>query len=443
MKLYNSKTRQLEIFTPLQAGRVSMYVCGPTVYGEAHLGNVRPLVVFDTLRRSFEQLGYVVDYVSNYTDVDDKIIDKAQSEGVDESVITERYIKAYETLRTSLNALDLAATPRVTDTLESIVAFIDALVQKGYAYVVDGDVFFRVNKAENYGEISKQRVDELLAGARVEASLHKENPLDFVLWKKTEEGLKWPSPWSNGRPGWHTECVVMIDEHFHGMIDIHGGGMDLKFPHHENEVAQARACLHHPLANVWMHNGMLNIDGEKMSKSLGNVWLAKDLIQALGGNVVRWLMLSAHYRAPLNVSQTILDAATTEVNKLENTLRSTEIKAQLKGFSLKLSNPELQLSAFMDALADDLNTPNAVKVIFDTQKALNQATRQAEFTMEVAQLYQSLRRMLDIFGLRIETTTLSPEQIALFEAWQAAKVAQDFVRADALRQTLMEQNLLI
>lgn len=443
MKLYNSKTSQVEIFKPIKPNHVSMYVCGPTVYGDAHIGNARPIVVFDTLKRCFEALGYSVDFVSNYTDVDDKIIDKAYSEGVKESLITERYIEAYEQIRQGLNAQALSATPKVTDTIEKIVAFIAELVDKDFAYAIDGDVYFRVDKAKQYGEISKQRLDDLLAGARIEAQSNKENPLDFVLWKKTELGVQWESPWGLGRPGWHTECVVMIDEHFHDMIDIHGGGMDLKFPHHENEVAQARACLHHPLANVWMHNGMLNIDGEKMSKSLGNVWLAKDLLKELGSNVLRWLMLSVNYRAPLNISDEIIETAKTEVLKIQTVLKATQIKAQLNQTTIETEATHALYQEFLDAMQDDLNTPNAMKVIFDTVKALNAALRQKTLDETVSVLYQSLVKMLWILGLKFDTIHLNPDQIQLYDTWNQAKANKDFELADQMRQQLMDQNILV
>jgi len=443
MKLYNSKTSQVELFKPIKPNHVSMYVCGPTVYGDAHIGNARPIVVFDTLRRAFEALGYSVDFVSNYTDVDDKIIEKALHEGVHETIITDRYIDAYEQIRQDLNAQRLSATPRVTDTIDKIVAFIGELIDQGYAYAIDGDVYFRVDKASSYGEISKQRLDDLLAGARIEAQSKKENPLDFVLWKKTELGIQWPSPWGQGRPGWHTECVVMIDEHFHDMIDIHGGGMDLKFPHHENEVAQARACLHHPLANVWMHNGMLNLDGEKMSKSLGNVWLAKDVLKELGLNVVRWLMLSVNYRAPLNISDEIIETAKTEVLKIQTVLKATQIKAQLNAYTLDTNATHELYTAFLEAIQDDLNTPNAMKVIFDTTKALNAALRPKTFDESVAILYQNLLKMIWVLGLKFEPIQLNEAQLQLFEAWNQAKIDKDFEHADRLRQDLIDQNILV
>ena len=381
MKLYNSKTNQIETFKPIKPNEVSMYVCGPTVYGEAHIGNARPIIVFDTLRRLFLALGYKVDFVSNYTDVDDKIIQKAINEAVDETVITKRYIEAYEAVRNSLNALPIEHNPKVTENIEGIVAFIQDLVNQGYAYDVNGNVYFRVEKANEYGEISKQRIEDLLVGARIEAESEKENPLDFTLWKKTDQGIQWDSPWGKGRPGWHTECVVMIHEHFHHMIDIHGGGMDLKFPHHENEVAQSRACLHHGLANVWMHNGMLNIDGEKMSKSLGNVMLAKDVIAQLGSAVVRWMMMSVDYRSPLNITDDVVETAKTEVNKALSALRQVEIKVQLSDLEIKDMDHTPFYDAFLEAMQDDLNTPNAMKTIFDVIKSLNSLIRSKSLKM--------------------------------------------------------------
>lgn len=269
--IYNNATNQIEEFVPIKPGEVSMYVCGPTVYNYAHIGNARPIVVFDTLRRVLQADGYKVEYISNVTDVDDKIINKAIEEGVDEEVIATRYLNAYLDLRKKLNTVELAATPKVTETMDEIIAFISELMAKGYAYEVSGDVYFRVSKIKDYGLHSKQNIEELEVGSRVQENTLKENPLDFALWKKTDKGINWDSPFGSGRPGWHTECVVMINDHFNSKIDIHGGGMDLKFPHHENEIAQAKACFNHGLANYWMYNGMLNIDGEKMSKSLGNV----------------------------------------------------------------------------------------------------------------------------------------------------------------------------
>lgn len=443
MRLFNSKSNQLETFKPIRENEVSMYVCGPTVYGEAHIGNTRPIIVFDTLRRTFEALGYSVHYISNYTDVDDKIIQKALLEGVDETVITARYIAAYQAVRDSLHTAPLAKAPKVTETIPQIIDFIDRLVQKGYAYNVDGNVYFRVTKSETYGEISKQKIEDLLVGARIEKDTEKENPLDFALWKKTDAGIQWDSPWGKGRPGWHTECVVMIEDYFHGMIDIHGGGMDLKFPHHENEVAQAHACYDHGLANIWLHNGMLNIDGEKMSKSLGNVMQAKDMISLLGGNVIRWLMLSAHYRAPLNINDAVIETAKTEIQKAETLLKQIEIKSQLNDLSLTGSLESDSYKAFLEAMEDDLNTPNAIKAIFDAIKELNAANRQRQWPENIGNLYVSLRKMLEIMGIEIPAIVLTQDHRELFKAWNDAKAAKDFGLADQYRQKLTDANLLV
>jgi cysteinyl-tRNA synthetase len=443
MRLYNSRTTTIEPFVPLEPGKVKLYVCGPTVYGEAHIGNARPVIVFDTLRRTFEALGYAVDYVSNITDVDDKIIQKAIREGVSETVITDRYTAAYNAVRQALNTRTLTFNPKVTDTIDPIIRFIEQLVQEGFAYTVNGNVYFRVLKSERYGEISKQRLEDLVVGARIDEDPDKESPLDFALWKRTEEGLQWDSPWGKGRPGWHTECVVMINDYFKGPIDIHGGGMDLKFPHHENELAQAKACLHHHLANVWMHNGMLNIDGEKMSKSLGNVLLAKDIIAKLGANTVRWMMLSAHYRAPLNISDEVVEQAQTELGKAVTVLRQIDVRAQLNGIKPRLDKESEFYPRFLSAMEDDLNTPNAIAVIFDAIKAVNQALRQREVhEQQIAALTASIRGMLDVLGIKLPVLTLSEEQKALFAQWNAAKAAKDYAAADMARQQLMDQGLL-
>ena len=442
MKLYNSKTNQIETFKPIKPNEVSMYVCGPTVYGEAHIGNARPIIVFDTLRRLFLALGYKVDFVSNYTDVDDKIIQKAINEAVDETVITKRYIEAYEAVRNSLNALPIEHNPKVTENIEGIVAFIQDLVNQGYAYDVNGNVYFRVEKANEYGEISKQRIEDLLVGARIEAESEKENPLDFTLWKKTDQGIQWDSPWGKGRPGWHTECVVMIHEHFHHMIDIHGGGMDLKFPHHENEVAQSRACLHHGLANVWMHNGMLNIDGEKMSKSLGNVMLAKDVIAQLGSAVVRWMMMSVDYRSPLNITDDVVETAKTEVNKALSALRQVEIKVQLSDLEIKDMDHTPFYDAFLEAMQDDLNTPNAMMRIFDVVKAININLRARELKDEIFAQYHDLKAMLDVLGIEHIYFNVSDELKEVYKKWNQAKIDKDFALADEYRKVLMEANVL-
>lgn len=442
IKLYNTKSNKIEEFKPIRENEVSMYVCGPTVYNHAHIGNARPLIVFDTLRRMFEAQGYTVNYASNFTDVDDKIIKTAKEEGVTEKDITTRYIDAYQKLRGSLNTLPLYAQPKVTETMEDIINFIDELVKLDYAYAVDGDVYFSVDSVKSYGEISHQKLEDLMVGARIEENSKKRNPLDFTLWKATEEGIQWDSPWSKGRPGWHTECVVMIDNVFGGQIDIHGGGMDLRFPHHENEVAQSQACHHHAIANYWMHNAMINIDGQKMSKSLGNVRWAKDVIEMLGADVVRWLMLSVHYRGELNFSDETIETAKTELNKVKMALKQAELKIALQNADASEVLDE-GYAKFIDAMNQDMNTPNAYAVIFEEVKKLNTLCRTREVNFEaLTSAVYSLRKMLEILGVMIPVLTLSEDDRALYQAWMNAKAQKDFAKADEVRAQLMERGIL-
>ena len=444
MKLYNSYTLKVEEFVPIEEGKVSMYVCGPTVYNHAHIGNARPIVVFDTLRRTFEALGYKVKYVSNFTDVDDKIINKAIEEGVSEREVADRYIKAYNDVRSSLNIIPIDVTPRVTETMDEIIEFIGKLVDNGSAYVVDGDVYFSVDADDKYGELSHQKLDDLMAGARVETDDKKRNPLDFALWKKTEKGIKWDSPWGEGRPGWHTECVVMIGKEFnHGLIDIHGGGKDLKFPHHENEMAQSECCNNHHLANYWVHNGMLETKGGKMSKSLGNTQWAKDVIAEHGANLVRWFLLSGKYRDSLIYDDETFNAAKTELNKIETALKQAEVKAQISNIEFGDSYNEEKYQQFLDQMADDLNTPNAYMVIFDTLKLLNQALRTKDIDYKaVEENYNAIEKMLEVLGIFIDKTIMSDEDKDIYNKWNEAKANKDFDSADVYRNQLIEKGIL-
>lgn len=422
-----------------------MYVCGPTVYNYPHIGNARPIVVFDTLRRTFQAIGYNVKMVSNYTDVDDKIIKVAKECGVSEAEITEKFINAYNHDRLSLHAAMPDAAPRVTETMDAIIAFIKLLVDKGHAYEIEGDVYFRVNSVESYGKLSNQQIEDLLVGARIDENSKKENPLDFTLWKKTEEGIKWDSPWSVGRPGWHTECVVMINQEFGGehTIDIHGGGMDLKFPHHENEIAQSRAAYDSPIANYWIHNGMVNIDGEKMSKSLGNVIWAKDMIAKIGGNVLRWVMLSAHYRAPLNINEEAIETANKELNRVATAMKQAYVKLGLADVMMDETYDEKQLAPFLEAMQDDLNTPNAFAAVFETVKVLNQALRQRESDLQaVKALVRTLEKMMDVLGIELARLTMSEEDKQLHRQWKAAVKEKDFDTADQYRAKLIEKGIL-
>ena len=330
IKLYNSLSNKVEIFTPIVEGKISMYVCGPTVYNYQHIGNARPVVVFDLFKRFFEYVGYEVKFVSNLTDVDDKIINQALLENISEKKITDKYSKAYFKMVEDLNAFKADITPCVTNTMDEIIKFIEILVEKEFAYEINGNVYFRVNKLKSYGVLSNFEKENLLVGARIEENDEKESPLDFTLWKKTDKGISWDSKWSNGRPGWHSECVVMIKDNFGGKIDIHGGGNDLKFPHHENEIVQSVAVDNHQLANYWLHNGMIYMDNEKMSKSLGNLRWAKDLIKEYGGNVIRMNLLSAPYRAPANFSTQTLQNSKKEVDKIIFTMKQANFFALIR-----------------------------------------------------------------------------------------------------------------
>lgn len=444
MRLFNSRTGNVEVLQPLEPGKVSMYVCGPTVYNYPHIGNARPIVVFDTLKKALEAEGYAVNYISNYTDVDDKIIKAAMEEGTDEKTVTDRFIEAYAQTRRDLNAEQPDVSPRVTETMDEIIRFIGDLVEKGAAYQAGGDVYYRVSSDPMYGELSHQRPEDLEVGARIEESTVKENPLDFTLWKQTDKGIRWDSPWSKGRPGWHTECVVMIQDVFgKPLIDIHGGGMDLKFPHHENEIAQCRSLHDTSLANVWVHNGMINIDGLKMSKSLGNVWWAKDLIAQFGGNVVRWVMITTHYRAPLNLNEEAFSAAARELEKIRTAMKQASVKLQLADWSRTPDLEEGLWKQFMDAMDDDLNTPNAAAVIFEAVKKLNQAARARELDGDlVASLLETLTRMLHVMGIEFSLPVLTAGDRELWHRWKAAVKAKEFGTADACRAELQQRDIL-
>ncbi len=444
MNLYNSKTNSVETFTPIHKGKVSMYVCGPTVYNHPHIGNARPIVVFDLLRRILIELGNEVHYVSNYTDVDDRIIQKAKDEGLDETQIAGRYIAAYEDVRRGLFADAVDAKPKVTENMDEIIAFIEELIELEFAYESNGDVYFRVNKVKDYGAISSQNIDALKIGARIEENMQKESSLDFVLWKDTnDEGIKWDSPWGQGRPGWHTECVVMIQDEFNtNLIDIHGGGQDLKFPHHENESAQAKAVHHHDIANYWVHNAMLNIDGEKMSKSLGNVTWAKDYIQQFGGNVTRYLLLSTHYRLILNISDDVLAQAQKEIQKFEGIFKQVSLKLSSQGDTLGQEHDEDLFNDFMDQLKDDMNVANALVHVNETVKKINQALRSQYDFEAISRPMNTLIKMMNVLGLDFKLTQFTDEEKTLLSDWDIAKAEKRFEDADKLRVALIEAGVL-
>lgn len=444
MKLYNSYSQKVEELQTIEPGKVSMYVCGPTVYNYPHIGNARPIVVFDTLKKALELQGYDVTFVSNYTDVDDKIINTAIEQNVSEKEITDKFIKAYEDVRFGLHADLPNVAPRVTETMQQIIDFIQTLIDKGAAYQVDGDVYFRIESDPSYGELSHQNMEDLMVGARIDENSKKENPLDFTLWKATDKGIKWDTPWSQGRPGWHTECVVMIQDVFKkSLIDIHGGGLDLKFPHHENEIAQCQACNSTRLANMWIHNGMINIDGIKMSKSLGNVRWAKDLIAQFGGNTMRWAMISTQYRSTLNLTDETISAAQKELSRIQMAFKQASVQLQLNNVEPTEEKDAALLQQFIDALNEDLNTPNAIVAIFDTVKALNQTIRQREVDLnKLNVLVNTLKSMLYVLGVKFDVVEMSEADKEMYRDWKKAVKEKDFGKADTYRATLIEKGIL-
>ena len=442
VKLYNSLGNRLETFVPIKEGEVSFYVCGPTVYNDPHIGNFRPVIVFDAWRRLFLRLGYKVTFVSNYTDVDDKIINRAKELGISESELTSSVIGSFASLVDAVGSLQPDITPRPTVYMDEMISYIGDLVDNGTAYKADnGDVYFKVESVAGYGELSGNTPEALNAGARIEVKDGKRSPLDFALWKKTDEGIKWDTPWSAGRPGWHTECCVMINSIFKdqgGLIDIHGGGFDLKFPHHENEIAQSKAHNHNHLANYWIHNGFINIDNEKMSKSLGNVLLAKDVVGKFGGMPFRLMVLNTHYRAPLTFTEQTIAEAQTNYAKICQTLKAVELKLQLNGIDVEALKGDEE-NEFFGELCNDLNTPNAISVLYAELKTANQLLRVHEIDYPALSLsYGRLRDYLATLGIHVPKVLLDEEGKALYQDYFAAKAEKDFARSDALREKLIE-----
>ena len=443
IKFYNSLSNSLEEFKTLEDKKVSMYVCGPTVYNYPHIGNMRPVVVFDTLRRFLTYVGYDVTYVSNYTDVDDKVIKAAKQEGKSEKELTDFYIQEFEKTLKGIGSQVPSITPRVTEYMDKIIAYVDNLVKIGAAYVVDGDVYFRVEKIKDYGALSGINVDDLRVGARVEENTQKESPLDFALWKKTEEGIKWESPWGLGRPGWHTECCVMIDtifpKHF---IDIHGGGYDLKFPHHENEIAQSEATHGNKIAKTWMHNAFINFGNEKMSKSLGNVVYAKDMIAQYGGPVTRLVILNAHYRQPVNFTEETVKEAQQVVLRMQMAYKQAALKLQANEINLEEGKP-VYIDNFLNALADDLNTANALKELYDILKEINLQIRTKETDYaKLNDLFKTLTDMFYVLGLDITYVKFDNNISALYKEYLLSKENKDFAKSDILRQQLIEKGVM-
>ena len=440
---YNSLTNKLEEFKTIHPGEVSMYVCGPTVYNYPHIGNMRPVVVFDTLRRFLSYIGYKVTYVSNFTDVDDKIIKQAQKEGKTEKELTEFYIQEFLKVTKLIGSEKPTITPKVTEYINKIIDYVNRLVELDAAYVVDGDVYFRVSKIKDYGSLSGINVEDLIVGARIEENSKKESPLDFALWKTTTEGIKWNSPWGEGRPGWHTECCVMIDTIFPDhLIDIHGGGYDLKFPHHENEIAQAEAMHQNKIAHYWMHNAFINFGNEKMSKSLGNVVYAKDMLEQYGGPVTRLVILNAHYRQPVNFTEETVNAAKQEVSKMQMAYRQMALQLQVNNVNLEEGKPEY-ISKFIESLADDLNTANALAELYNLIKESNQTIRSREIDFnKLNNQFKTLTDMFYVLGLNIEYVKLSDNDRTLYYQYLAAKQEKNFAKSDEIRQILMEKGIM-
>lgn len=451
MKLYNTLTRQKEEFVPVHEGKVGMYVCGPTVYNYIHIGNARPMVVFDTVRRYLEYKGYDVNYVSNFTDVDDKIIKKANEEGVSSSEISERFIKECIKDMDGLNVKPATHHPRATEEIDGMIDMIRKLIEKGIAYEKDGTVYFRTRSFKNYGRLSGKNLDDMQAGIRIAVSDEKEDPMDFVLWKPKKEGEpSWPSPWGDGRPGWHIECSVMSKKYIGSTIDIHAGGEDLVFPHHENEIAQSEAANDEKFAKYWMHNAFLNIDNKKMSKSAGNFFTVREISEKYPLQVIRFFMLSAHYRSPLNFSDTLVEAAKNGLDRILTavySLRDSMQTAQgaMSPEDLKNVDTAKELVAkFEAAMEDDFNTADAISAIFELVKLANITAKDGSLEY-VEYLYHTITQLCDILGIETEKEEelLDADIEALIEERQAARKAKNYARADEIRNMLADQGIIL
>lgn len=460
MKLYNTLSRQLEEFVPIEPGRVRMYVCGPTVYNYIHIGNARAAVAFDTIRKYLEFRGYAVRYVSNFTDVDDKILRAARETGEEPRSLAERFIQAYHEDTGALNVARADVHPTVTDNIDEIIAFNKALIERGYAYESGGDVYFKTREFESYGKLSGISVDELLAGAseRLDEadSQLKEDPLDFALWKTTKPGeLSWQSPWGMGRPGWHIECSVMATRELGDTIDIHAGGQDLQFPHHENEIAQTEAKTGQSFANYWLHNGFVTMDSEKMSKSLGNFKLLRDLLEHFDGQVLRFLLATAHYRKPINYSEAAIEEAQVNLQKIQTAYENAEyrlrsavdVSGQLPDDRQVLDEWQVFLDSFNAHMDMDFQAQNGISDIYDMVRFLNRYMNQETVSGAVLdQLLADLKERLYIFGiedLTSEQTLLDEDIRDLIDEREQAREDKDYARADEIRDQLSEQGIIL
>ncbi|HFI0517471.1 TPA: cysteine--tRNA ligase [Streptococcus suis] len=432
IKIYDTMTRSLRDFVPLEEGKVKMYVCGPTVYNYIHIGNARSVVAFDTIRRYFEYRGFDVAYISNFTDVDDKIIKAANEAGMTTKELSDKFIAAFKDDVAKLGVKPATKNPRVIDYMDQIIDFVQALLDKGYAYEAEGDVYFRVEKAKNYARLANKTLSELEAGAsgRVDGEGQlKEHPFDFALWKSAKPGeVSWESPWGLGRPGWHIECSVMATEILGDTIDIHGGGADLEFPHHTNEIAQSECKTGQTFANYWMHNAMLNINDEKMSKSLGNFLTAHDMLENIDGPVLRFFLATQHYRRPLNYTEKAISDAETNLKYLKNTYTQPVLNVSNHTVLAK------HLAAFETAMDDDFNAANGITAIFDFAKWINSGNYDAI-------VKEAFGKMLSVFGIVFEEEVLDSEIEALIEERQVARANRDFATADRIRDELAEQGI--
>ena len=452
MRLFNSLSRQKEEFVPLKEGEVRMYSCGPTVYNYFHIGNARPFIVFDTLRNYFEYRGYQVTFVQNFTDIDDKVINKANEEGVGFEEIAERYIKEYFVDAKGLGIRPATVHPRATETMDDIIPMVQTLVDKGYAYEAGGDVYYRTRKFQDYGKLSHQPLEDLQAGARISVGEQKEDPMDFAVWKAAKPGEpSWPSPWGPGRPGWHIECSVMANKYLGPTIDIHSGGQDLIFPHHENEIAQSEAANGVEFAHYWLHNGFLNVDNQKMSKSLGNFFMVREAAEAYGYDTIRMFMLSAHYRSPINYSEESLKQSRAALDRLYEAVDSLAFLVDSQQGEEMTAEEQEKFAAygqyrdkFIAAMDDDLNTADAIGAIFELVRQANTDTKGGNPTQAFCQaVYGELMELCGVLNLaqNRQKQTLDSEIEALIEQRQQAKKAKNFAEADRIRDQLRERGI--
>lgn len=454
MKIYNTLTRKKEEFVPIKEGEVSIYVCGPTVYNFFHIGNARPFVVFDTLRKYMEYSGYKVKFVQNFTDVDDKIINRAREEGITAPEVSEKYIGEYYKDAAALNVKKADVHPRVSEHIDDIIAFVQTLIDKGYAYEADGDVYFSTRKFEGYGKLSGQNIDDLESGARIAVGEVKKDPLDFALWKarKAEDEIAWKSPWGMGRPGWHIECSAMSKKHLGDTIDIHAGGQDLQFPHHENEIAQSECCNGVPFAHYWMHNGYITIDNEKMSKSKGNFFTVRDILKDYKGEVMRFFLLSGHYRSPINFSDTLMEQAKNGLARMENCKENLSYLAgagadgdMTAAEQETLAGYEKYREAFKQAMDDDLNTADAISAVFELITAANTAVKGGATKAFAKASLETLMEFADVLGLLQgeDDNEIDDEIQKLVDERQEARKAKNFARADEIRDILKAKGITL